>query len=232
MIVSFEDGTPQVRGSFEVRNLTTTWLASFDFLPTTVAPTPTLIVGTGQLIHVWDVGEAPAVRLGTWNAQATVRGIAAAPDGTVALVRASGDLQFVDHKSLIAGTEPEPLSVVPGVVPPGQPGTLTFSADGRILALTNRVAGTVSVWDLPTKVSIGSSFAWSTPTSGFPSPDGKSLLVTSDTSTVLWSLDTALWAEKVCLAAGRNLTEAEWAKYFPGREYEVTCPLWPAKPKT
>ena len=64
------------------------------------------------------------------------------------------------------------------------------------------------------------------------SPDGSSLLVVGDTRTVVWSLDPNLWAEKVCFAAGRNLTEAEWAKYFPGRDYEVTCPQWPAKPKT
>ena len=52
-----------------------------------------------------------------------------------------------------------------------------------------------------------------------------------DEAAVLWPLDTALWAEKVCFAAGRNLTEAEWTKYFPGRDYEVTCDQWPAKPK-
>jgi hypothetical protein len=26
-----------------------------------------------------------------------------------------------------------------------------------------------------------------------------------------------------CKAAGRGLTEAEWATYFPGREYEPAC---------
>jgi hypothetical protein len=62
-------------------------------------------------------------------------------------------------------------------------------------------------------------------------PDGRSLVVTSDTATVVWDLDTARWAEKVCLAAGRNLTEGEWKKYFPGREYVATCERWPAKPK-
>ena len=54
-----------------------------------------------------------------------------------------------------------------------------------------------------------------------------------EVTVVEWlDLDTNLWAEKVCFAAGRNLTEAEWTKYFPGRDYQVACPQWPAKPKT
>ena len=63
-------------------------------------------------------------------------------------------------------------------------------------------------------------------------PDGQSVVAFSDVRTVVWNLDTKLWAEKVCFAAGRNLTEAEWTKYFPGRDYAVTCDQWPAKPKT
>jgi hypothetical protein len=55
--------------------------------------------------------------------------------------------------------------------------------------------------------------------------------VVGETRTILWNLDTVLWAEKVCFAAGRNLTEAEWENYFPGLEYEVTCEQWPEKPE-
>jgi len=92
--------------------------------------------------------------------------------------------------------------------------------------------GKVALWDLEKQASIGSSFAPPEATAAFPAPDGKSLLVASDETTILWDLDTKLWAEKACLAAGRNLTEAEWTKYFPGRDYEATCQRWPAKPKT
>jgi hypothetical protein len=156
--------------------------------------------------------------------------MAVAPDGTVALMRTSGDLQFVDYESLVAGA-PEPLSVVPGVFPPGQGGFPAFSADGRTVSFRNHNTGAVSVWDVETKTSIGASFAAAGTTSAHLLPDGKSLLVASDQQTILWNLDTALWGEKVCFAAGRNLTEEEWTKYFPGREYEVTCEQWPAKPE-
>jgi len=31
-----------------------------------------------------------------------------------------------------------------------------------------------------------------------------------------------------CSIVGRNLTQAEWQQYFPGEEYRITCPQWPA----
>jgi WD40 repeat protein len=231
-IVSLEDGTPRMRNSFTIDNRSNDIITSMDFLPSSVAPSPTLIANGGTLISVWEVGGETAVRLGTtWDGKATVRGMVVAPDGMVVLVRTTGDLQFVDYESLTAGTEPVPGSTIPAVLAPGLGGTLHFSADGRSLAVTSVAEGKVRVWDLEKKVLIGSSFAWLAATNAFLTPDGKGLLVASDQATVLWDLDTALWAEKVCLAAGRNLTEEEWAKYFPGRNYEVTCERWPAKPE-
>jgi crotonobetainyl-CoA:carnitine CoA-transferase CaiB-like acyl-CoA transferase len=38
---------------------------------------------------------------------------------------------------------------------------------------------------------------------------------------------TALEVEAACLAAGRNLTEDEWATYIGG-DPQATCPQWPA----
>jgi hypothetical protein len=185
----------------------------------------------GAPLSVWDVSKEAATRLGVWEHNASVRGWAVAPDGRVALLRSTGELQFVEYEALLSGTEPEPLSVIPGVVPFGVVARLGFSADGRTLAL-RRGDGKVALWDLEKEASIGSSFAPPGATAAFPMPDGKSLLVATDDMTILWNLDTKLWAEKVCLAAGRNLTEAEWAKYFPGRDYQVSCDRWPAKPAT
>jgi WD40 repeat protein len=229
-VVSLEDGSPTAAGSFAVENLNAPYISNLDFLPSTVAPSATLVVHASQHLSVWDVARNTEAPLGSWNHQATVRGMAVAPDGTLALMRASGDLNFVDHDSLIAGTEPEPLSVVPGVAPPGQGVFMSFGADGRTVALRNSIAGTVSVWDLETKSSIGASFATDGTTSADLLPDGTSLLVATDKQTILWSLDTDLWPEHVCFAAGRNLTEEEWTKYLPGRDYETTCDQWPSKP--
>ncbi len=65
----------------------------------------------------------------------------------------------------------------------------------------------MTVWDLEEEELIGAEFAIpGTATGAFMAPDGLSVVAFSDARTVVWSLDTALWAEKVCFAAGRNLT--------------------------
>jgi WD40 repeat protein/class 3 adenylate cyclase len=40
---------------------------------------------------------------------------------------------------------------------------------------------------------------------------------------VTWTLDPAAWSERACVIAGRNLTEAEWAEFLPGRPYAPAC---------
>ncbi len=60
-------------------------------------------------------------------------------------------------------------------------------------------------------------------------PDSKGLLVT-DQAGRTWTVDTRreAWVSRACGLAGRNLSQAEWREYFPGRTYEATCPQWPA----
>jgi len=42
-------------------------------------------------------------------------------------------------------------------------------------------------------------------------------------------IDPQSWLLKACQTAGRNLTRAEWAQYFPPNEkFRITCPQWPA----
>lgn len=55
--------------------------------------------------------------------------------------------------------------------------------------------------------------------------DGSGLLVTSPDGRT-WTLDTrpASWLERACALAGRDLTRDEWERYFPERDYRVTCP--------
>jgi len=231
IIADLEGGTPRVRASIPVENPTGNFARRVEFLPSAIAPSPTIITHFAQDVSLWDVSKNVATRLGGWVHGATLRGWAVGPDGSVALLRSTGDLQFVEYEALLSGTEPEPLSVIPGVVPIGVEAKLRLSANGRTLALL-RGDGKVTVLDLEKEASIGSSFAPPGATAAFPAPDSKSLLVASDETTILWNLDTKLWAEKVCLAAGRNLTEAEWTKYFPGRDYQSTCQRWPPKPKT
>jgi WD40 repeat protein len=161
-----------------------------------------------------------------------VRAFGVAPNGDVVL-GILGDLRFYKAGSFLPGSSAnEPYLTLKGAGSAGiAVSALSFSRDGKRLAVS-LIGGKVSVWDLESQQAIGSSFSSALTAQGVLSPDGKSLLVSNGDAMVYWSLDAALWFDKACFAAGRNLTEAEWAKYFPGREYEVTCPQWPAKPKT
>jgi WD40 repeat protein/DNA-binding SARP family transcriptional activator len=60
-------------------------------------------------------------------------------------------------------------------------------------------------------------------------PDSSGLLL-AGTDGRTWTADTRTrgWVDKACAIVGRNLTAAEWQRFFPTRDYEVTCPAWPA----
>jgi WD40 repeat protein/DNA-binding SARP family transcriptional activator len=56
-------------------------------------------------------------------------------------------------------------------------------------------------------------------------PDSTGLLVTSADGRT-WTVDTrtSTWKSRACGIAGRNLTQSEWQRFFPGRRYQVVCP--------
>ena len=60
-------------------------------------------------------------------------------------------------------------------------------------------------------------------------PDSRGLLVAGIDGRT-WTVDTRLdsWSDRACTISGRNLSREEWKQYFPGRDYEITCPHWPA----
>jgi WD40 repeat protein len=60
------------------------------------------------------------------------------------------------------------------------------------------------------------------------SADGRWLVAGGWNGSVrLWLLQTEDLTELACRVAGRNLTRAEWARYFPEEAYRATCPQWP-----
>jgi hypothetical protein len=188
-------------------------------------------------VSFWDIDSSPPVMVGqsTFDNRTAI-GWAPTPTGQIAVVRRS-DIEFYEPEAFFPDHETKPLSTLPGAAPSPGYGYMAFSADGRLMTV-DRSDGVTDLWDLEARDRIGSSFTPSiTPLprlvegGAFLTPDGSSLLVAGDTRMVFWHLDTTQWAEQVCFAAGRNLTEDEWATYFPGRDYEVACPQWPAKPK-
>jgi DNA-binding SARP family transcriptional activator/WD40 repeat protein len=60
-------------------------------------------------------------------------------------------------------------------------------------------------------------------------PDSSGLLIAARDGRT-WTADTRTdtWVERACTIAGRNLTQAQWTKFFPSRPYHATCRQWPA----
>ena len=59
-------------------------------------------------------------------------------------------------------------------------------------------------------------------------PDSSRLVIAStDGST--WVAETRVdqWDDRACAVAARNLSRAEWKRFFPNAPYEATCPQWP-----
>jgi WD40 repeat protein len=119
--------------------------------------------------------------------------------------------------------------------------SVDLSPDGKTLAsgscsggsLGFCVAGEIILWDVDSRQQIGNPLIVngnSVDKVSF-SPDG-TILATAGGGIILWDMDPEAWAESNCQRAGRNLTRAEWAKYFPGKDYpsdprKATCPQWP-----
>ncbi len=236
-IVRIDGQSVSVGPPFTVRNQGVPFVHVMGFLPSSAAAEPTLFAVSGLFVSAWNVSGELAEETGFANITDR-RGVAITPAGQLMLARSAGRLEFFDHTALNKdGTPPVPARSVTGTFPPSTAATSTyaFSADGHWMAV-RRNDGKFGLWNLDTVEMVGSNFG---PGASYPSttaptfllsPDGSALVVTSEAVTIKWDLDVAKWREKACLAAGRNLTEGEWAKYFPGRPYAVTCDRWPAKP--
>ena len=113
--------------------------------------------------------------------------------------------------------------------------SVAFSPDGKTLA-SGSEDKTIILWDVSTRQPIGQPLKGHTSSvnSVAFSPDGKTLASgSSDNTMILWDLAPQSWVEKTCQRVGRNLTRAEWGRYFPNEPYRATCPQFglEAEPK-
>jgi WD40 repeat protein len=111
--------------------------------------------------------------------------------------------------------------------------SIKFSPDRKTL-VSGYEDGTIILWGVETGLRIGQPLA--SPAGNVTkiafSSDGKILatLGTKDFNVdviTLWDMDPESWMEKACQLAGKNLSQTEWAQYFPGEEYRKTCEQWP-----
>ena len=154
--------------------------------------------------------------LGLWYGQVA----AYSPDGRhVAAGGYDGDVALID-------TETGRLVREPVRAHGSEVTWVAFSGDGSQL-VTGGGDGTVVLWDAATGTVTGRVIALPgravTPTF---LPSGDIMIVPNnyDPAVYFWDPSASRAVEFACRAAGRDLTEAEWAEYFPGQPFQSVCP--------
>jgi WD40 repeat protein len=108
---------------------------------------------------------------------------------------------------------------------------LAFSTDGRWLA-TGSSDSNIQLWELTagepaTTPLVLHGHTAAVFTLAF-SPDGHWLASGSmDRTTRLWNMRLDELVALACQDAGRNFSQEEWQRYFPGQDYRRTCAQWP-----
>ncbi len=155
-----------------------------------------------------------------------VTGVAFSPDGSTL---ASGSY---DKSILQWNVRRSPTELASRLVMTDYVTSLAFSPDGAILA-AGSVDNTISLWQMTkstfTRQLIRGHSNYVVDVAF--SPDGHYLASGSyDGTVVVWEVQVQTWLDQACQRAGRNLTPGEWAEYFPGEEYHLTCSEWGPEP--
>jgi WD40 repeat protein len=108
---------------------------------------------------------------------------------------------------------------------------LAFSSDSHWLATGSFYDSAVRLWDLTSNKMADTPLIF--PINGKTSDikfsnesTGSHWLMTGnyeDHTVMLWNLRLNELRDLACRTAGRNLTEDEWRRYFPGQKYRSTC---------
>lgn len=201
----------------------------------TLQPTARLddVLGSGATERAWlrmsSTGDllmasvTPANRMAVWDLttptpQALVDRSTAGigfftPDGDIVIGNDGGQMAVVNPRT---GTVVHQTDTSPVVA------RATFTADGSIMGASdydqNAWLWSTSDWQPVAGPINVAGTGWDA-----VHPDGTHLLINGDV-VHRFPLDPQQWYDLACQSAGRNLTEAEWGRYFPDEPYRQTCP--------
>jgi WD40 repeat protein len=191
-------------------------------------------------IRLWDVVTRQRLDEPLTGHKDAITSVAFSPDGST-LASASGKEDRTIRLWNIAprqSAELPPTGLNTGVR------KVVFSPDGEILISAsggaNLGAGrfyqselkphSILLWDIATRQLIGQLDGHSVSINDIVlSPDGHTL-ASGDLNggLLLWDISLESWISSACRIANRNLTHAEWERYFANQPYHKTCPDLPA----
>ncbi len=101
--------------------------------------------------------------------------------------------------------------------------TAEFSPGGRTLATTGS-DGSVILWDVESRRSLGKLPGRIGQISGRFTPDGRRLFVLHELGEAQrWEVSPEAWSKHACRVAGSELTRAEWEQVVPDQDYRRVC---------
>lgn len=178
--------------------------------------------GTGMVV---EVGSGAAVGDPFGKGQFAASSLAWTPDGHGVLVvdNLAKTIKIVDlaTRQLLAPTIANFVSNLGGP---------WFDRTGKRL-LAFGTDGLIGTFDVAAGEEIGDGFGPFVLSLAFPNAAGGTLVANVSTNPIvstLWHSEPADWDTRAFIAAGRNLTAAEWTKFVPnGGVYRKTCEQWP-----